>query len=116
MDPDTVVRAVVLDDVDVHSIITYKRYWPKRVEDALIARGLVCEVPGCGRTRGLEKDHHDDFGKGGPTSAANGGWKCGPHHKLKTRRLYDIRTDANGSKHWEPTPRGASPPVERRAG
>jgi len=115
-DPDTVVRAVVFNEVDVASIITYTRYWPKRVEDALIARGLVCEVPGCGQTRGLQRDHHHDFAKGGPTSAGNAGWKCGPHHKLKTRGLYDINTDANGVKHWEPTARGASPPLERQTG
>ncbi|MEY2396891.1 MAG: hypothetical protein QOJ00_65 [Actinomycetota bacterium] len=115
-DPDTVVRAVVCDETDVTSIITYTRYWPKRVEDALIARGLVCEVPGCGRTRGLQKDHHHDFGKGGPTSAANGGWLCAPHHKLKTRRLYDLQVDADGVKRWQPTRRSASSLGQRKAG
>nr|MBA2609231.1 HNH endonuclease [Actinomycetota bacterium] len=99
---------VVFDEVDVRSIITHSRYIPARLRDALSARGLCCEVPGCGRTKGLERDHEEEFARGGPTSAFNVRWKCRYHHDLKTRGLYRLRRDENGEVHWEPTARGGN--------
>jgi hypothetical protein len=87
LDPDTKTTEVEVDAVDVRAIKTNTRYFPARLMDALIARGKVCSEPGCGRTRGLERDHTQDFAKGGPTSLANATWKCHYHHDRKSRGL-----------------------------
>ena len=105
LDPDTLVQEVVFDAVDVRSITSHKRYVPVRLVDALTARGKCCAVEGCGRTKGLQRDHTEEFGKGGPTSAANLKWVCYYHHDLKTRRLYDFVPDEHGQLQWGPTPR-----------
>ncbi len=104
-DPDTKVQEVVFNETDVTSIVTYSRYIPARLRDALSARGMCCSTPGCGRTKGLERDHTDEVRDGGATSAANLRWKCSYHHSLKTRRLYQVRRDETGNEIWEPTPR-----------
>ncbi len=31
------------------------------------------------------------------------GWLCRYHHSLKTRGLYDLWRDEQGTWHWEPT-------------
>ncbi len=111
MDPDTKVQEVVFDEVDVQSIISHTRYRPARLQDALNARGLVCAVPGCGRTKGLQWDHVHDFAKDGPTSAGNLKPLCSYHHLQKTRRLYALREDENGVLHWQPVPRGDGKPA-----
>jgi hypothetical protein len=87
LDPDTKTTEVEVDAVDVRAIKTNTRYFPARLMDALIARGLVCSEPGCGRTRGLERDHTEEFANGGPTSLANSNWKCKYHHDRKSRGL-----------------------------
>ncbi|MEY2397071.1 MAG: hypothetical protein QOJ00_245, partial [Actinomycetota bacterium] len=76
LDSDTSVQEVTFDEVDVRAITSHKRYIPVRLQDALAARGRICAVPGCGRTKGLERDHTEDFAKGGPTCAANLKWLC----------------------------------------
>src|SRR5205823_4434827 len=73
-DPDTKVQEVEFDEVDVRAITSHKRYIPARLRDALSARGRCCAVPGCGRTKGLERDHGDDFARGGPTELVNLRW------------------------------------------
>jgi hypothetical protein len=110
LDPDTKVQEVVFDEVDVRSIITHSRYVPARLRDALSARGLCCAVPGCGNTKGLQRDHEEDFAKGGPTSLRNLGYKCWYHHDLKTRGLYRLWRDDEGEMHWDPVA-----PEDRRA-
>ena len=120
-DPDTEVFAVIKAEHDIEKIVSYSRYWPARVVDAMIARGLVCEVPNCGGTKGLQKDHHYDYAKGGPTSAGNAGWKCWPCHDKKSRGIYDLWTDNNGIKHWDPVAnippdkRSQAPPRRKKA-
>lgn len=107
-DPDTKVQEVVFDEVDVRSITSHKRYIPARLRDALSARGLCCAVPGCGRTKGLERDHHDEFAVGGPTELMNLRWLCRYHHDLKSRRLYEFQPDENGETQFVPTKRAPS--------
>ena len=104
LDKDTEVQQVTFDEVDVRSISTNKRYIPARIRDALAARGMCCLAPGCGHTKGLQKDHHEDFSKGGPTALLNLGWLCAYHHDLKTRGLFRLWRDADGVAHWEPVP------------
>lgn len=121
MDPDTEVYALIRDEYDLNKLVSYSRYWPARVVDALVALGMVCEVPGCRCSRGAQKDHQQDFAKGGPTSFGNGRWKCDPHHKLKSRGLYDIWYDDDGVKRWDPVERippdkrNQAPPGRQRA-
>jgi hypothetical protein len=111
LDPDTKVQEVVFDEVDVRSIKTYTRYRPARLRDGLAARGLVCAVPGCGRTKGLEMDHTHDFAQGGPTCAGNLQPHCHYHHDLKTRGLYEWITDEHGVEHFVPTQRARAKPA-----
>ena len=102
LDKDTLVQQVEADAVDVRTILTMKKYIPKRLRDALEARGVCCVVPGCGRTKGLQIDHTQERRNKGPTSLANLGWLCPYHHRLKTRGLYDLWRDELGEWHWEP--------------
>jgi len=96
-DKDTLVQEVV----DVSKIITYKKYIPKRMRDALEAMGVRCVVPGCNRTKHLQIDHTVERRDGGPTTLANLGFLCPYHHRLKSARLYDLWHDEDGW-HWEP--------------
>jgi hypothetical protein len=102
LDPDTLVQVVEVDAVDVRTIKTMKRYIPKRIRDALEARGVCCVAPGCGRTKGLQIDHTQEVRDGGPTELMNLGWLCSYHHGLKTRGLYRLWRDEGGRWHWEP--------------
>ena len=112
LDPDTKVQQVVIDGVDVQTIRTMCRYIPQRIRDALEAMGVCCSAPGCGRTKNLQIDHTVERRDGGPTTLKNLGWLCPPHHRLKTRRLYDLWRDNNGDWHWEPTNRARAPDEE----
>jgi hypothetical protein len=102
LDDDTLVQEVEMDAVDVRTIRTMKKYIPKRLRDALEARGVCCVAPGCGRTKNLQIDHTQERRDNGPTSLANLGWLCRYHHGLKTRRLYELWRDDEGEWHWEP--------------
>jgi len=108
-DPDTVVQEVEFDEVDVRSITSHRRYVPARLRDALSARRLCCAVKGCGRTKGLERDHDEEFSQGGPTELTNLRWLCRYHHDLKSRRLYEFRVDENGETQFVPTRRARAP-------
>ena len=114
LDPDTKVQEVHTDGVDVQAIRTTGRYIPQRLRDALEATGMRCVVPGCGRTRNLEIDHTTERRDGGPTTLRNLGWLCPPHHRLKTRRLYQLTRDQNGNWHWQPNNRARRPTEARR--
>jgi hypothetical protein len=107
LDADTRVQEVIVDEVDVRTIKTYKRYIPQRIRDALIAQGACCEI--CGSTKGLQIDHIDDFGRGGPTELTNLRFKCDACHQLKTRGRYTQRRDKNGERIWEPAARARGP-------
>lgn len=109
LDADTKVQEVVFDEVDVRSITSHKRYVPARLRDALLARGLCCAVPGCGRTKGLERDHDDEFGQGGATELGNLRWLCRYHHALKSRHLYEFEVDENGETKFVPTKLARAP-------
>ncbi|HVT78590.1 MAG TPA: HNH endonuclease signature motif containing protein [Acidimicrobiales bacterium] len=113
LDKDTLVQEVEVD-VDVRSIRTMKKYIPKRLRDALEAKGVCCSVAGCGRTKNLEIDHTQERRNRGPTELANLGWLCPYHHDLKTRGLYRLWRDADGW-HWEPTERARGPGTQRSA-
>jgi hypothetical protein len=101
-DKDTLVQEVVMDEVDVQTIRTMKKYIPKRIRDALEAMGVCCVVPTCNRTHRLQIDHTWERRDGGPTTLANLGWLCPYHHGLKTRGMYDLRRDEYGKWHWTP--------------
>jgi hypothetical protein len=102
LDKDTLVQEVDFDEVDVRSIRTMKKYIPKRLRDALEARGVCCVVPGCGRTHNLQIDHTHERRHLGATELLNLGWLCPYHHRLKTLGLYDLWRDDKGKWHWEP--------------
>ena len=82
---DAFLVGLFLDGIDVQSDIRYGRRIPAAVRDALRVRDdFTCEVEGCNRRARLEVDHHQPFGRGGPTSYTNNGHKCSHHHHEKT--------------------------------
>ncbi len=70
LDDDTLIQEVEVDAVDVRSIRTMKKYIPRPLRDALEAQGMVCVVPGCGCTKGLQIDHTQERRRDGPTELA----------------------------------------------
>ncbi len=110
-DEDTLVQVVEMDAVDVRTIKTMKKYIPRRLRDALEARGVCCVAPGCGRTKKLQIDHTQERRDNGPTSIENLGWLCPYHHRLKSRRLYNLWRDEKGEWHWEPARARAPAPA-----
>jgi hypothetical protein len=41
----------------------------------------------CGSRYGLQRDHEILFSEGGPNTAENLSWKCGPHNRLRTEQM-----------------------------
>jgi hypothetical protein len=41
----------------------------------------------CGSQYGLQRDHEVLFSEGGPNTAENLSWKCGPHNRLRTEQM-----------------------------
>jgi hypothetical protein len=97
LDPDTLVQ-----EIDVSTIKTFKKYIPKRIRDILEANGVCCVVPTCRRTKNLQIDHTVERRDGGPTTLKNLGWLCPYHHRLKSSRLYELWRDTQGEWLWEP--------------
>jgi hypothetical protein len=95
---DCFLKFIITKGVDIQSVVHYGRYPRAHQRTALQFRDPCCVVPGCGRTFGLQYDHTDPFGQGGPTSLDNLARLCTPHHAMKTHRGYQIR---GGPGHWE---------------
>ena len=89
----------LVDGNDVRAITTMTRMIPTKLDRALRARSLTCEVPGCDVSVGLERDHIDGVAEGGPTSLDNLCLLCRLHHRLKT--LFGWRlTGPPGRREW----------------
>jgi len=98
---DAVISAIVCDGVDVKAVAHLGRSIPAHVRTALIARDLVCVVPGCHTRDGLEIDHIVAFADGGVTGLSNLCRMCRWHHSLKTHQGYRL-TGGPGDWGWEP--------------
>lgn len=126
-DPRSVWRRLVTDPLS-GALLDYgtTRYRPPpHLADHVVSRHQCCQFPGC-RTPAhrCDLDHNVPFdpeADEGPTSAANLGPKCRPHHRLKGMPGWQVLQYPDGSIVWT-TPSGHTyrvdpPPLtERRPG
>ena len=97
--PESFLKIVVVDGVDVLSVCHMGRGIPAHVRSAIEARDPICVVPGCDVAVGLEIDHwQTDFADGGPTALANLARLCHFHHAMKTYRGFEL---GGGPGKWE---------------
>ncbi len=78
------VTAIIKKGKDILTVAHLGRHIPAEVQTALLVSGRACDIEDCNHRGYLERDHVDDYAKGGPTSFANLGWLCYRHHRLKT--------------------------------
>ena len=86
---DSIVKAVVIDGVDVTRVAHFGRTIPAHLRTAVETRDRTCVIAGCETDRHLEIDHNVPVAMRGETSLVNLGRVCHHHHDLKTRR--DLR-------------------------
>ncbi|MCH6169590.1 HNH endonuclease signature motif containing protein [Pseudonocardia alaniniphila] len=110
-DPDSVWRRLVTDPFS-GALLDYgtTRYRPPpHLTEHLIARHQYCQHPGCRVPAHLcDLDHNQPYDPAngqGPTSAANLGPKCRPHHRLKGYPGWSLTQYVDGSIVWT-TPSG----------
>ncbi len=83
-------KLIISKGVDIASVTHFGRWIPAHLETALSRRDRVCQVPGCGISYGLERDHIIPFEEGGPTELANLAKLCKRHHFLKTHKYFRL--------------------------
>jgi hypothetical protein len=102
-----------------------------RLRKTVQATHPTCTAPGCGRPAGdCEIDHRKEFDRGGHTSRCNLKPLCKLHHELKTKKLWQVDVNPDGSETWtsylgftytvrprhlalpDPPPIEAEPPLE----
>ena len=86
---DAIMKAVVIDGVDVTRVSHLGRTIPTHLRTAIETRDRCCVIDGCEIDRHLEIDHNVPVAAGGRTELANLGRICHHHHALKTLR--DLR-------------------------
>jgi hypothetical protein len=116
-DPQSVWRRLVTDPLSgaLLDVGTSRYRPPPNIVEHVVARHQYCQYPGC-RTPAhrCDLDHnqpHDPERDRGPTSVANLGPKCRPHHRLKGTRGWSVVQYEDGSIVWV-TPSGHSYLVE----
>ncbi|WP_433556668.1 DUF222 domain-containing protein [Pseudonocardia xinjiangensis] len=110
-EPDSIWNRLVTDPVS-GALLDYgtTRYRPPpHLTEHLIARHQYCQGPGCRvPANRCDLDHNipfDPVAGEGPTSAANLGPKCRPHHRLKGMPGWSVSQYPDGSITWT-TPSG----------
>jgi hypothetical protein len=102
--PESFLKILVVDGVDVLSVCHVGRAVPAHVRTAVEERDLICVVPDCEVAVGLEIDHwQTDFADGGPTVLANLARLCHFHHIMKTHRGFTLG-GGPGKWEWHPPP------------
>ncbi|MEP6624220.1 MAG: DUF222 domain-containing protein [Acidimicrobiia bacterium] len=86
---DAILKAVVVDGVDVTRVAHLGRTIPAHLRTAIEVRDRTCVIEGCEVDRHLEIDHNIPVAAGGLTTLANLGRLCHHHHAQKTLR--DLR-------------------------
>lgn len=81
---DAFLKILVTDGTDILCVAHAGRTIPAKLRTALEERDLVCRVPHCDMSFGLEIDHRIPFAKGGPTNLENLVRICAWHHRQKT--------------------------------
>ncbi|WP_344015525.1 HNH endonuclease signature motif containing protein [Pseudonocardia xinjiangensis] len=110
-DPDSIWHRLVTDPLS-GALLDYgtTRYRPPpHLTEHVIARHQYCQGPGCRvPANRCDLDHNipfDPLAGDGPTSAANLGPKCRPHHRLKGMPGWSVSQYPDGSIIWT-TPSG----------
>jgi hypothetical protein len=93
-------KLVITKGKDIASITHLGRLIPAHLDSALRARDRVCQVPGCGITYGLERDHIIPVEENGPTELDNLVRLCKRHHYLKTHKFWRL-TGGPGTWKWQ---------------
>jgi hypothetical protein len=102
--PESFLKLLVTDGVDVVTVCHLGRNVPAHVRSAIEQRDQRCVVPGCNVSFGLEIDHWETpFADGGPTGLANLARLCGYHHAMKTYGRFQL-TGGPGKWEWNPPP------------
>jgi hypothetical protein len=96
---DAWAKLVIEKGVDIASVTHFGRNIPAHLDTALRKRDRVCQVPGCGITWGLERDHIVPVEEGGPTELANLAMLCHRHHVLKTNKYWRL-IGSPGNWEW----------------
>jgi hypothetical protein len=78
------LTAIIKKGKDIVTVAHLGRHVPAEIQTALLVSGRECDVVGCNHRGYLERDHTDDYARGGPTAFWNLGWLCYWHHRLKT--------------------------------
>ena len=116
-DPDSVWRRLVTDPLSgaLLDAGTTRYRPPPSMAEHVVARHQYCQYPGCRvPAHRCDLDHnvpHDPVNGAGPTSTANLGPKCRPHHRLKGMRGWSVVQYEDGSILWT-TPSGHTYLVE----
>lgn len=79
------LTAVIRKGKDIRTVAHLGRHVPVEIQTALLVRGRECDVEGCYHRGYLERDHTQEYAKGGPTAFWNLRWLCYRHHRQKTR-------------------------------
>ena len=108
---DALLDLFISDGVDVRTVVRPRRKIPTPLLTAITERDQCCVVPGCGKRKGLEKDHwRRPVKDGGEASYENLVLLCSHHHSLRTHRGW-VLTNENGRWRFDPpeqtTARGA---------
>ena len=117
LEKDALLKVVLHDGVNIHTVAHLGRYRPAELETALMLGkppafdGLTCDTEGCDRRYGLEWDHVDPVANDGVTSYENVGPQCWPHHQDKTERdrkagLLDRNKNGKNGKNKKKQGRG----------
>ncbi len=114
---DALLDLFITDGVDVRTVVRPRRKIATPLLTAILERDRCCVVPGCGKRKGLEKDHwrrpvRDD----GEASYENLVLLCSHHHSLRTHRGW-VLTHEDGRWRFDPPgPPEARGAPERRRG
>ena len=85
-----VVALLEQPDGTIHDVIHLGRQANALQRSYMEAEGLICAVPGCDTTHGLELDHVDDWAKTYRTEVDRLAWLCGHHHDQKTNHGHTL--------------------------
>ena len=93
------LQYLIREGFDIKTVTKSTRNVTQCIEVALIARDRTCVVAGCGKRKGLQRDHcFVDFEDQGPTELDNLARLCPEHHDLKTHGGYRLE---GGPGHWK---------------
>jgi hypothetical protein len=104
------VTAVIAKGKDITTVAHFGRHIPAELQTALIVGGRECEIAGCNHHGYLERDHVEEYAKGGITALWNLIWLCYQHHRRKTAGWTVSEPDPATGKRTLTEPKVANAP------